>query len=184
MLTPYLLPHVSYAALGLAHTLNPLASGGAEHDPTKSVSVVSSAECAHTQLAQAGPSTRAPSTAPIPRGFGKIIRDSDGNVIRVELGADAEDETSHCDTAGEVEMKDLQEPELDKQVITDWVTELGGGRGAGADVVKCESGSSLCLMLLSNFLGFLRPTSNCVFKFDRDVPTPLWSPTCSLSARQ
>jgi len=71
--------------------------------------------------------------ASIPKGYGKIIRDSDGNVIRVELGADVEDEILDVDTAGGDE---LQEPELDKQVMTNWVTELGGGRGSGADVVK------------------------------------------------
>jgi len=128
----------NYAALGLAHTLNPLASGGAEYDPAKSLSMASSAESSlhTTQSAQAGPSKPASSTAAIPKGFGKIIRDADGNVIRVELGGDADDETPNVNTAGEDGMQGLQEPELDKQVMADWVTELGRGGGSGADVVK------------------------------------------------
>jgi hypothetical protein len=138
------LPRVSYTALGLVHTLNPLASGGAEYDPAPSISVTTSSESSHSQPAQAGRSIPA-SVASIPKGYGKIIRDSDGNVIRVELGADVEDEIVDVDAAGGDE---LQEPELDKQVMTNWVTELGGGRRSGADVVKCESASSWCLMLL------------------------------------
>lgn len=124
------------------HTLNPLASGGAEYDPAPPSSVTTHSESSHSQPAQAGPST---SVAPIPKGYGKIIRDSDGNVIRVELGVDVEDEILGNGAAGD---NVLQEPELDKQVMTNWVTELGGGRKSSADVVKCESASSLYLMLL------------------------------------
>jgi nucleolar protein 16 len=131
------------------HTLNPLASGGAEHDPTKASvsSTTFASESSHSHSSQAGPSAPPLSLAPIPKGYGKIIRDSDGNVVRVELGAD--DEKYADQPADEGEMQGLQEPEVDKQVMANWVTELGGGRGSGAAIVQCESSSfSLCTALL------------------------------------
>jgi nucleolar protein 16 len=132
-----LLLSTSYAALGLVHTLNPLASGGAEHDPTKvpvNTQTILAPEPSHSH---AGPSTSTSSIEPIPKGYGKIIRDSDGNVIRVELSADDEERAEQV--ADKDEMQGMHDPEVDKQVITSWVTELGGGRGSGAAIVQCES---------------------------------------------
>jgi len=122
----------NYEALGLVHTLNPLASGGVEYDATKSSSLpntTSTYEPSHSS--EAGPS--ASSTPPIPKGYGRIIRDTDGNVVRVELGTN--DEQNAVESSDEHDVPGLDDPELDKQVITNWVTELGGGRGTGAAIV-------------------------------------------------
>jgi hypothetical protein len=73
--------NASYAALGLMHNLNPTTSGGTEIDIN------------HPHV-HAPPSTTAPAEAIInglPRGFGRIIRDTAGNVIDVEMPADDED---------------------------------------------------------------------------------------------
>jgi len=121
----------NYAALGLVHTLNPLASGGAEHDPTKSSNLPTTFEHPHSDSSQAASTSP---TAHIPRGYGKIIRDSDGNVVRVELGADDQDQAER--PADGDEIQGLRDPEMDKQMMTNWVTELGGGRGSGAAIVQ------------------------------------------------
>jgi len=126
----------NYAALGLVHTLNPLASGGAEHDSTKlsNLPTTFNPEPSHSDSLQAAPSASTSSIAHIPRGYGKIIRDSDGNVVRVELGADDKDQAEQ--PADGDEMQGLRDPEMDKQIMTNWVTELGGGRGSGAAIVQ------------------------------------------------
>ncbi|QRV89582.1 ribosome biogenesis protein Nop16 [Ceratobasidium sp. AG-Ba] len=64
----------NYEALGLVHSLNPVASGGSETNlsNTKPESV-------------ATPAAQPTASKPIPRGFGKIIRDENGAVIRIEL---------------------------------------------------------------------------------------------------
>lgn len=127
----------SYAALGLVHSLNPLASGGAEHDPTKQSTSSS------TSTAEASHPSQASTAAPIPKGYGKIIRDIEGNVVRVELNADDE---QHVEEQAADGMQGLQEAEVDREVMANWVTKLGGGRGSGAAIVECES---LCSFLLS-----------------------------------
>jgi hypothetical protein len=135
----------SYAALGLVHTLNPLASGGAEHDPIKaSVSqTILASEPSRSDASQVGPFASTSSIAPIPKGYGKIIRDFEGNVVRIELSEDQEERVEH--RAEEDETLGLRDPEVEKQVITTWVTELGGGKGSGAAIVQCESASILHL---------------------------------------
>jgi len=130
----------SYAALGLVHTLNPLASGGAEHDPSKaSISqTILALEPSPSDASQADPSASTSSIAPIPKGYGKIFRDIEGNVVRIEL---SEDHKERTEPAEEDETLELRDPEVEKQVITTWVTELGGGKGSGAPIVQCESAS-------------------------------------------
>lgn len=134
------------------HSLNPLASGGAEYDHTTapvSLDIASANSEAHT----AGPSNpQEPSTTstPIPKGYGKIVRDTDGTVLRVELAEDDQrsegpssqaqnhtQKSSNIDAGGDEEMKD---PEIDGQVRANWVTDLGGGsKGTDSDIVRCES---------------------------------------------
>lgn len=111
------------------HTLNPLASGGAEPSTLPNAS---HPEASDSRLLQAGPS----SIEAIPKGYGRINRDSDGNVVGVELGSDDEVEQNDDGKSG------LQDPEIDKKVMTNWVTELGGGKGSGAPIVRCASGFS------------------------------------------
>lgn len=125
----------SYAALGLVHTLNPLASGGVEHDPTEITT-----EPTTSPIYPSAVSTLTSSTNHIPKGYGKIIRDAEGNVVRVELPEDSEDDDQDQGHPSDDEMRD---PEVDKLVLSKWVTGLGGGRGAGAIAAKCESDNDI-----------------------------------------
>jgi hypothetical protein len=80
-----------------------------------------------------------PPISSLPKGYGKIIRDDAGNVLRIEL---AEGEQERGDDR-EMDMEEL-EPEVDGKVLGKWVTELGGGergQGVGGDgnVVRGES---------------------------------------------
>lgn len=69
----------SYEALGLAHTLNPVAQGGAE-GPVSSTR-------AESTLASKDPT----SPKPIPQRYGRIIRDENGAVLRIELPEEADE---------------------------------------------------------------------------------------------
>lgn len=117
----------SYAALGLVHTLNPLASGGSERDE------------AATTIAQIQP------VASIPNGYGKIIRDSSGNVLRIELP----DDQGHDPDQNEKE-EHLDDPQLNEDVISKWVNDLGGSK-SNAPNHSITKGESLNLFLFSHF---------------------------------
>ncbi|KAJ3483336.1 hypothetical protein NLI96_g6389 [Meripilus lineatus] len=80
----------NYEALGLVASLNPTLSGGVEpttsrHDraDTRSIELSSTPEVSDTR--------KTARTQSVPRGFGRIIRDENGNVMDVDLGEDAED---------------------------------------------------------------------------------------------
>lgn len=98
----YMIP--SYAALGLIHTLNPLTAGGVEplESPIASTS----------QLEQ---------PAPMLKGFGKIIRDETGQVLRIEM-PEEEDSTQTEKTQDQ----EMREPDVGDAVLGPWVTDLGG----------------------------------------------------------
>lgn len=99
----------SYAALGLIHDLNPTAAGGSE--PIEVRSRTEDRQIASTPLE---------SPPPIRKGFGKIIRDDAGNVLRIELPED-DNET----LAEKRQDEGLSEPEVDGAVLKPWVTDLG-----------------------------------------------------------
>ncbi|KAF7975309.1 hypothetical protein HWV62_10090 [Athelia sp. TMB] len=123
----------NYAALGLVCNLNPLASGGAEHVTGAGIPDMSIDTITETPIP--GPSQLKEPTAAsaIPKGYGKIIRDADGKVLRVEMGEEEDDEGAENQAQVEEEMKD---PEMDSRVRANWVTDLGGGSKGGVDVVK------------------------------------------------
>lgn len=88
-----------------------------------------------------GPSdmeTKSAAKSAIPKGYGKIIRDADGKILRVEF-AEA-DEDDHVPAIAEVQAsEEMRDPEMDARVRSRWVAELGGGAKGGAEVVKCKS---------------------------------------------
>ncbi|KAG1749012.1 ribosome biogenesis protein Nop16 [Suillus paluster] len=101
----------NYAALGLQLALTPTQSGGSERttipskDPATAGSVSGTAKSV-----EAGPST----ASSIPRGFGRIIRDAFGNVMRVDLPESEEIEHS-------VQNNQLPEADVDARTMDDWV---------------------------------------------------------------
>jgi hypothetical protein len=64
------------------HTLNPVAQGGTEEPLSSSRNESATAP---------EPTIEATSLKPIPRGYGKIIRDENGAVLRIELPEDTEE---------------------------------------------------------------------------------------------
>jgi hypothetical protein len=82
---------ISYEALGLVHTLNPVAQGGSE----KNVALTK----AEPVLAPV-PTSVPSSSKPRPQGYGRIIRDEKGAVIGVELPVTEEDDSRISHTKG------------------------------------------------------------------------------------
>ncbi|KAJ7261331.1 ribosome biogenesis protein Nop16 [Mycena haematopus] len=107
----------NYAALGLIHTLNPSASGGVEP--------IETSEDAPINLTAASTSSQPNTAPPIPKGHGLIVRDEDGNILRVELAE--EDEEMPTDDDREKDMEELA-PQVEPHLLSKWVTGLGGGK--------------------------------------------------------
>lgn len=103
--------------MGLIHDLNPSAPGGAE--PME----VSTSANSETHDVTPSSSALPVAPTPIPKGFGKIIRDDAGNVLRVEFAADDE-QTSQENP--DIDM-DLSVPEVPIGDMSKWVSDLGGG---------------------------------------------------------
>jgi nucleolar protein 16 len=86
----------SYLALGLQHDLNPIPSGGSEVNVSRTVDPINTCQLHPTpssptiddvrSYVSEGPTVR----SALPKGFGRIVRDSSGNVVRVELRNDEE----------------------------------------------------------------------------------------------
>ncbi|KAJ7771698.1 ribosome biogenesis protein Nop16 [Mycena metata] len=118
----------NYAALGLIHTLNPSASGGVEPIEVTAGRV----EDSPVNLTAASTSSQSNTTSPIPKGHGRIIRDEEGNVLRIEFAEEDEQMPEEDDKT----MEEL-EPEMDPLLRQKWVTGLGGmGVGGDGDVAE------------------------------------------------
>lgn len=101
----------NYAALGLAASLTPTASGGVEK-----VLVPHTAGGDDAPAPEASTSAGAGSGANgIPKGFGRIIRDEDGNIVDVELG-----DEDGLEAPMEDVVQDVRDPAMDKQ-LAPWV---------------------------------------------------------------
>ncbi|CDO70784.1 hypothetical protein BN946_scf184798.g99 [Trametes cinnabarina] len=110
----------SYEALGLSATLNPIDSGGTERKL--------SSQPAHEEqpASSSAPSTSKPSAANgLPKGYGKIIRDADGNIVDVVLNDEDEEQDAE---AMEEMLDDVPDPTEDDQAAG-WV-------GLGSDPRK------------------------------------------------
>ncbi|KAF7353621.1 Nucleolar protein 16 [Mycena venus] len=121
----------SYAALGLVHTLNPSASGGVEPIET----ITGHSEDAPVNLTAASTSSQPNAALPIPKGHGRIVRDEEGNILRVEL-AEEDEEMPEVDDR----QKDMEElaPEVEPHLLSKWVTGLGGGKQGKGVVEELE----------------------------------------------
>jgi len=127
----------NYAALGLAASLTPTESGGVEK-----ILVPHAAEDHDAPAPEASTSAGASSGFKgIPKGFGRIIRDEDGNIVDVELGDEDAEETPMEDIVGEV-----PDPALDKQ-LAPWVhlgSKVQSGRpsenGSATPIVQALEG--------------------------------------------
>ncbi|KAG6889709.1 hypothetical protein C0992_004338 [Termitomyces sp. T32_za158] len=133
----------NYMALGLIHDLNPSAAGGSE--PIEVRSQIEERQIASTQLE---------SPHPIRKGFGRIIRDDAGNVLRIELPED-DSETEKPENEG------LSEVEVDGAVLRPWVNDLGCG-----EKIKLSSGDR-------NVVQALERISNCVQQNGTTLQVPL-----------
>lgn len=99
----------SYEALGLVASLNPSASGGVEQPLGAENDGVSMETARHTEASspQAGPSS-------LRKGYGRIVRDGEGNVVDVEMGEDEEEES-----AGRL-VEDIDDPS-GQDGLAEWV---------------------------------------------------------------
>ncbi|KAJ7090271.1 ribosome biogenesis protein Nop16 [Mycena belliarum] len=121
----------NYAALGLIHTLNPSASGGVEPIET----TVQPDDSPANSNAASTSSQANDAASVIPKGHGRIVRDADGNVLRIEL---AQEDEEMPEQDSEKDMEQLG-PEVDPNVLQKWATGLGGGskgKGGNGSVVE------------------------------------------------
>ncbi|RDX56899.1 hypothetical protein OH76DRAFT_426594 [Lentinus brumalis] len=159
----------NYEALGLAASLNPTASGGSErllpaHAGEEEI-------CEKPEASTSG-SAKAPGTNGVPKGYGKIIRDAEGNVVDVQLGDEEEDETMATEEA----IEDVPDPRADEQ-LAGWVglgsdPRARGPQGASTRVVQVlehlsETGSQPVKRYTSK--GELGTLQRLVGKYGEDV---------------
>lgn len=114
----------SYAALGLVASLNPSASGGSErelHPPQPSLATITD------------PAPQEAQPTKIPHGYGKIIRDKEGNVIDIEL-AESEGETMEEDR--DQDIGELNRGPIDDSLMN-WI-QLGHGPPESGSVIEGE----------------------------------------------
>lgn len=115
----------SYEAIGLAASLKPTASGGVE----RPLGVANSDE----GQTDAAPSAAASSSSGLRAGFGRIIRDAEGNIVDVELpDADADEET--IDRTERL-VEDVADPSQ-QDGLAEWVGVSGSSRAGKAHVVQ------------------------------------------------
>lgn len=115
----------NYEALGLVASLNPTASGGVE----KSLGSSSKSEQAmDVDRAPEASSSKAAGTSGLPKGYGRIIRDADGNVVDVELAEEDEEEGAAAADSAERLVEDIPDPAKQKGLVG-WVA-VGSKPGA------------------------------------------------------
>ena len=121
------MPCCSYEALGLVATLNPIASGGTERVEAQHAD---GKEASTEREASATVATQGAGTNGVPKGYGKIIRDGEGNIVKVQLGEEEGAEEPEVQESGVEE--EIQDPRGDK--------ELAGWIELGSDPVKGVAG--------------------------------------------
>ncbi|KAG5653271.1 hypothetical protein H0H81_001431 [Sphagnurus paluster] len=129
----------NYIALGLIHTLNPSAAGGVEPLEVQE----------RTEEIETASASKVEQPTQIRKGFGKIIRDEAGNVVRIEMPEEDEEPPAH--NARDTEMTG---PELESTVVGAWVTDLGGSEKS-----KPDSGDSEVVKALERISTPLNPNA-------------------------
>ncbi|KAL6309005.1 ribosome biogenesis protein Nop16 [Sparassis latifolia] len=99
----------NYEALGLVTSLNPTSSGGVEKPLNMHMS-----GCADSPMPEPS-SSAAPASNSVPKGYGRIIRDEDGNIVDVQMGEEEAEETP-----ADGMLDDLPDPTRDEQ-LAGWV---------------------------------------------------------------
>jgi nucleolar protein 16 len=100
--------HQNYTALGLQLALTPTQSGGAER------TLIFPKDSASAEPVPATLTSAEAGLSIIPRGFGRIIRDEFGNVIRIDIPEGEEIQDSEQNT-------ELPEVDVDEKTMDDWV---------------------------------------------------------------
>ncbi|KAH7889893.1 ribosome biogenesis protein Nop16 [Phlebopus sp. FC_14] len=116
----------NYVALGLEHDLNPIATGGSEADLKRRVDdnkVRERTKASHTPC-------EGREACQVPMGFGRIVRDARGAVIRVEL--EEAEEAGQDPQRADIDMKG---PAADEEETRMWV-EGCKNADSGQSVVK------------------------------------------------
>jgi len=108
----------NYAALGLVSSLNPNGSGGSELR-------VPAPQSSNSSIAEKATSQPSCIDVSVPRGYGRITRDQDGNVIDIELGEELDDETMR--RTRDKEHQELDQTTVDENMKT-WI-QLGANQG-------------------------------------------------------
>lgn len=114
----------SYEALGLLPTLNPNASGGVESQAVPH----SDEHSMERRTAPEAPATQKEAASIIPKGYGRIVRDANGNIIDVEMGEEEED-AAREGKAGQAFPEDVDVST--QEGVTPWV-KLGSHSERGA----------------------------------------------------
>jgi nucleolar protein 16 len=127
----------SYAILGLAASLNPKASGGVER-VAGIIEAGSELQACEDAQVSTGESARA-----VPKGFGRIVRDEQGNVVDIEMDDDEE--------AEEEEDKDEENGAAVLNAdAASWLDIGNNGRRPDAreDIVRGEHDARTCFRFL------------------------------------
>ena len=112
----------SYAKLGLALNLNPLANGGSERSPNTGIQDIQ-------DPSSPSPAVDTADDEPcIPSGFGRILRDDTGNIVGFE--ASKADEHPNLEVA---EVEGLQLDAVDQAVRQRWAASLSLSGAARID---------------------------------------------------
>ncbi|KAI0361972.1 hypothetical protein OH77DRAFT_1526662 [Trametes cingulata] len=116
----------NYEALGLAATLNPIASGGTERRISAHAGQEERSEEPQPEASTSTAAARPTGANGVPKGYGKIIRDAEGNIVDVQLGDEEAEEEERG--AMEESLEEIPDPREDDQ--------LAGWVGLGSDPRK------------------------------------------------
>jgi len=124
----------SYKALGLLSSLNPSASGGVERPRNGASASHHEAAIVPRSAPEDRSSTQKEETAindknRIPKGFGRIIRDGNGDIIDVEMGEDDDEDGQMTGDVEETFHNDMPSVAT-KDGLADWIA-FGATSDAG-----------------------------------------------------